>query len=340
MKQLTCEMCGSNDMLKQDGVFVCQSCGIKYSVEEAKKMMIEGDVTVNAENVSLISKSDNYEEILTHSKLLLKDNHKEGLIRCNQAIAINPNRYEAWALKAKYLINSFCEDDVIIEVLNKLKEVTPDTKIHDVYDDIIDWFILHTTKYSITPSTSYPRLATLYLNIDSLSPKKDFEAAESIINLFHNGRIPSALRNEAIIELEKKVFKRRSDAWELLDEAEKSIIKKPLSFEEYLENSFDNLSKTLLQKNKTGGCYVATCVYGSYDCPEVWTLRRFRDNTLGETWYGRTFIRIYYSVSPTLVKWFGNTKWFKKMWKGTLDRIVKKLEANGVESTPYQDKNW
>lgn len=25
------------------------------------------------------------------------------------------------------------------------------------------------------------------------------------------------------------------------------------------------------------GCYVATCVYGSYDCPEVWTLRRFRD---------------------------------------------------------------
>ena len=38
MKQLTCEMCGSTDLLKQDGVFVCQSCGCKYSVEEAKKM--------------------------------------------------------------------------------------------------------------------------------------------------------------------------------------------------------------------------------------------------------------------------------------------------------------
>src|SRR5699024_12626084 len=23
----------------------------------------------------------------------------------------------------------------------------------------------------------------------------------------------------------------------------------------------------------SGGCYVATAVYGSYDCPEVWTLR-------------------------------------------------------------------
>ena len=39
MKQLTCEMCGSTDIIKQDGVFVCQTCGCKYSVEEAKKMM-------------------------------------------------------------------------------------------------------------------------------------------------------------------------------------------------------------------------------------------------------------------------------------------------------------
>lgn len=37
MKQLTCEMCGSTDLIKEDGVFVCQACGIKYSVEEAKK---------------------------------------------------------------------------------------------------------------------------------------------------------------------------------------------------------------------------------------------------------------------------------------------------------------
>lgn len=37
MKQLTCEMCGSTDLIKQDGVFICQSCGTKYSIEEAKK---------------------------------------------------------------------------------------------------------------------------------------------------------------------------------------------------------------------------------------------------------------------------------------------------------------
>ena len=42
MKRLTCEMCGSTDLMKDGGVFVCQSCGCKYSVEEARKMMVEG----------------------------------------------------------------------------------------------------------------------------------------------------------------------------------------------------------------------------------------------------------------------------------------------------------
>lgn len=88
------------------------------------------------------------------------------------------------------------------------------------------------------------------------------------------------------------------------------------------------------------GCYVATCVYGSYDCPEVWTLRRYRDNTLASTWYGRTFIHIYYAISPTLVKWFGKREWFKKTWKGKLDKMVAKLQAEGVENTPYNDKPW
>lgn len=93
-------------------------------------------------------------------------------------------------------------------------------------------------------------------------------------------------------------------------------------------------------KLKSSGCYVATAVYGSYDCPEVWTLRRYRDTTLASTWYGRAFIKTYYAISPTLVKWFGKTNWFKKMWKGTLDRMVAKLQAQGVESAPYNDQVW
>ena len=94
------------------------------------------------------------------------------------------------------------------------------------------------------------------------------------------------------------------------------------------------------KSKSSGGCYVATAVYGSYDCPQVWTLRRYRDYTLAETWYGRAFIRAYYAVSPTLVKWFGHTGWFKKLWKGKLDRMVSDLNAKGVQDTPYQDRSW
>ena len=69
-------------------------------------------------------------------------------------------------------------------------------------------------------------------------------------------------------------------------------------------------------------------------------LRRYRDETLASTWYGRAFIHIYYAISPTLVKWFGDTVWFKKIWKGTLDKNVDRLQANGIEDTPYQGKKW
>ena len=100
------------------------------------------------------------------------------------------------------------------------------------------------------------------------------------------------------------------------------------------------MGDTAAGSKKKTGCYIATCVYGSYDCPEVWALRRFRDNTLATSWYGRVFIRTYYAISPAIVKWFGENVWFKKLWRVTLDRIVKRLKAIGVESTPYKDIEW
>lgn len=41
MKAIVCEMCGSQDLIKQDGYYVCQNCGTKYDPEEAKKLMID-----------------------------------------------------------------------------------------------------------------------------------------------------------------------------------------------------------------------------------------------------------------------------------------------------------
>ena len=89
---------------------------------------------------------------------------------------------------------------------------------------------------------------------------------------------------------------------------------------------------------KKNGCYVATCVYGSYDCPEVWILRRYRDNKLCNKFLGRVFIKIYYNLSPTLVKIFGKQNWFLNVCKLILDKIVNKLQNQEFDNTPYNDK--
>ena len=111
---------------------------------------------------------------------------------------------------------------------------------------------------------------------------------------------------------------------------------------EFMDGEKIKINKNKIRTDSTAssGCYIATAVYGSYDCSQVWTLRRYRDYTLAETWYGRTFIRTYYAISPILVKWFGETAWFKKLWKSKLDRLVAKLQSKGVGSTPYEDRRW
>lgn len=119
-------------------------------------------------------------------------------------------------------------------------------------------------------------------------------------------------------------------------EARKSTLE---SFKKGLpEEKAAEITSEKVTTNSNSGCYVATCVYGSYDCPEVWTLRRFRDYTLDETWHGRLFIKCYYAISPTIVKWFGETKWFKSFWKVRLDKMVSDLNNKGIENTSYTDK--
>ena len=108
----------------------------------------------------------------------------------------------------------------------------------------------------------------------------------------------------------------------------------------YGQKTMPEQPPVILQQNpviKKKGCYVATCVYGSYDCPEVWVLRRFRDDSLSKKHIGRWFIKIYYTFSPILVKLFGKYKWFSNPCKIILDKMVCNLQSKGFESTPYND---
>ncbi len=125
--------------------------------------------------------------------------------------------------------------------------------------------------------------------------------------------------------------------FELLDEDFEFTVNLYYYNEESIEYGFGNIPFSEEKAKPKKGCYVATAVYGSYNCPEVWTLRRYRDFTLAKSWYGRAFIRTYYAISPTMVKWFGKTKLFKFIFKKKLDKMVNKLNERGVENTPYND---
>lgn len=150
------------------------------------------------------------------------------------------------------------------------------------------------------------------------------EIGERIINLIDSGQVVQAIKE--LREATGLGLKESKDAVE--------------SYRGVSVNTTSTISNSSVNATtkSNGGCYIATCVYGSYDCPEVWTLRRFRDNTLDETWYGKLFIKCYYAISPIFVRWFGNQKWFRDFWKNTLDKMVSRLNNNGVENTKYQDK--
>lgn len=85
-------------------------------------------------------------------------------------------------------------------------------------------------------------------------------------------------------------------------------------------------------------CYIATAVYGTYDCAEVWTLRRYRDQVLANSLWGRIFIAIYYKISPKVVALFGRNRMFLSWSKRWLDDLVERLKCHGFEDTPYLDQ--
>ncbi|MFI3141572.1 MAG: leucine-rich repeat domain-containing protein, partial [Clostridia bacterium] len=109
-------------------------------------------------------------------------------------------------------------------------------------------------------------------------------------------------------------------------------------YEEMKQEEMKQKEIQITTSNNLCGCYIATSIYGSYNCPQVWTLRRFRDEILYSTWLGSKFVKFYYATSPTLVKYFGESTIFKMTFTTPLNKLVEYLNKKGLSDLEYEDK--
>ena len=365
MKAIVCEMCGSQDLVKQDGMYVCQNCGTKYDPEEAKKLLIEvsGEVKVNNKE-----KVENYRILARRAR---DNNNAPDAAKYYDLIrAEEPNDWESSFFSVYYqaiqtrVMNVRTYTDALDEAattsmaiaattLEKEEEVESAITTIFLYFNIFCEAVFETCEKGYTDSwpnvsSNYTeehiyRIINLYLKLIGLG-NGTYKVFSDKPKLKELCLIPykEAINIGSKYDVNNKKRTGRAINGEILKPVF-DIIPRVQEFEpSYTPPYFPSNPSLSPDKSSSNsdGCYVATAVYGSYDCPEVWTLRRYRDYKLAETWYGRAFIHTYYAISPTLVKWFGQTEWFRNMWKPTLDRMVKRLTENGVLNTPYQDRQW
>lgn len=356
MKALVCEMCGSNDLVKQEGMYVCQSCGTKYTVEEARKLMIEGPVDVSGSTIK-VDNSAFVEKYLQNARRAKEKGDWEetekyyNMVEQNDPSDIEAIFYSSYGkAKASLIDSNLYKRQAAFKVLQNCvsiiddnfdvsKEAEQKEIIKQISTDILlmscSSYVYNQKKngYGIVVSDDKMQTVTLFNNLG----REFCVTLENIAKKF-----PEEQKEKRIYYYELALSHAK---WIL----ENGSLANPKSFQNVIMtyhkwiheiDPSHEIPTTAPAPPKKSGCYVATCVYGSYDCPQVWTLRRYRDNTLASTWYGRAFIRTYYAVSPTLVKWYGHTTWFIKLWKRRLDRMVRQLQENGTESTPYEDKQW
>ncbi len=74
------------------------------------------------------------------------------------------------------------------------------------------------------------------------------------------------------------------------------------------------------------GCYIATMAYGDYNHPQVFELRKFRDDYLSKTKIGRSFIKFYYKYSPSLVEKLKNKPTINIIIRRGLDQFIKSIK--------------
>lgn len=347
MNELICEMCGSNEVIKDEGLFICQSCGTKYSVNEARRMMtgetvsIEGTVKIDSS-----SELNNLYEVARRAKNT--DNAENAINYYSQILAKDPNSWEAQFYTVYFRARNCKLGEIAIEASNLSQNIDPVLRL--IKDSDIDSYNQKQIVEEIYDrlhhiSQSFYKSTEDYFDNMSAEMQNRFcndvvTKAISITNIYYTfGDKAIEILGDEFKKIATQSWKNgvamHTDFFHLIGNKNQNRV----IINQYVDKIKANDPSYKQPSKKRGrGCYVATSVYGSYDCPEVWTLRRFRDNILSNHILGRAFIKSYYATSPTLVKYLGDKKIFNMIFEPILNKFVKKLNEKGIESTYYVDE--
>lgn len=195
MKRMQCELCGSSELVKEGDFFVCQGCGTKYSIENARKLFIEGTVKIDS--------SEDMQRYLRLAKEAFDStNWAKAEEYSSKALEIDDANAEAWLIKGES-IDWQCtvKNDRLLEALRSYNsylglmieklEVTIDGSSLKACADqligLVDNFIgnakaeidLYCSVYE--KSTSHPECITINLNKHYQARMKYLEKVKDIV---------------------------------------------------------------------------------------------------------------------------------------------------------------
>lgn len=336
MTKIVCELCGSNDVVKQDGVYVCQHCGTKYTAEEAKKLI--GTVKVD--------KQEEKDNLLILARRAREQGNSENAAKYYELMLQHePNNWEAAFFSVYYQ----CQSTNLYGLSSAIDNLaTCAASTIDLLSKTNDPNKTNNVATIIEYSSEFAFNATYFAKKHYIKFK---EVADSRKEYINRATSAHAILTYIEVTLKKIMPEEKGNIKAIQLQSVKWFNTFPDVFKyEYMKNELERLNTEIKQQDPSyeapalattaGGCYIATAVYGSYDCPEVWTLRRYRDHVLAKSVIGRVFIHAYYAFSPTVVRLFGKAEWFKKFWKKQLDNKVADLQRKGMYSTPYIDEEW
>lgn len=190
MKQIICEMCGSNNLVKTGDNFVCQDCGTKYTVEAAKKLMVEveGKVDVSGSSVTIDNSAAVQNYLANARRAKQKEDWSEmeryyNLVEQNDPSNIEAIFYSSYGKAKQTLVSSdLYKRQAEFKVLNNSVSIIDDNFnvdkaeeqiaiVKQISDDIIKMmyssFVFNQTKngYGIVIRTDKNSTYNLFINL-------------------------------------------------------------------------------------------------------------------------------------------------------------------------------